>query len=342
MGLEPLRNAKNLQTISKQRQRVIKHKCLYQDSLKPIAELNGTGSVVSQFTYAGKANVPEYMVKDGVTYRLITDHLGSVRLVVNVSDGSVAQRLDYDEFGRVLADTNPGFQPFGFAGGLYDPLTGLVRFPARDYDPDTGRWTAKDPIGFGGGAGNFYVCANNDPVNRSDPSGLEGFWVSLAQNLNPFNPQGSFYKSSTSIGQAMGGMLALAYDAVTFNWDALDSDVEFIAAAQKDSVLGQTECGPGWAKWGTRVALGVSAGATAAASGVGAYEFVALGNQSINVGLRAGELYLETGGRTFFRLNPFGNSASLNPYARRPHYHRRPINRPAGPGEGIGRHRPWE
>jgi hypothetical protein len=25
-----------------------------------------------------------------------------------------------DEFGNVLADSNPGFQPFGFAGGLYD------------------------------------------------------------------------------------------------------------------------------------------------------------------------------------------------------------------------------
>ena len=39
-------------------------------------------------------------------------------------DGAIAQRLDYDEFGNVLADTNPGFQPFGFAGGLYDRDTG--------------------------------------------------------------------------------------------------------------------------------------------------------------------------------------------------------------------------
>jgi uncharacterized protein RhaS with RHS repeats len=71
---------------------------------------------------------------DGTVYRFITDHLGSVRLVVNAADGTVAQRIDYDAFGRVLADTNPGFQPFGFAGGLYDAGTGLVRFGARDYD----------------------------------------------------------------------------------------------------------------------------------------------------------------------------------------------------------------
>jgi len=52
--------------------------------------------------------------------------------------------MDYDEWGRAVLDTNPGFQPFGFAGGLHDRDTGLVRFGARDYDPETGRWTAKD------------------------------------------------------------------------------------------------------------------------------------------------------------------------------------------------------
>jgi RHS repeat-associated protein len=34
--------------------------------------------------------------------------------------------------------------PFGFAGGLQDKDTGLVRFGYRDYDPDVGRWTAKE------------------------------------------------------------------------------------------------------------------------------------------------------------------------------------------------------
>lgn len=68
-------------------------------------------------------------------------------------------------------DSNPGFQPFGFAGGLYDRDTKLVRFGARDYDPEVGRWTAKDPIGFGGGHANVYGYVRNDPVNDIDPSG---------------------------------------------------------------------------------------------------------------------------------------------------------------------------
>jgi RHS repeat-associated protein len=71
-----------------------------------------------------------------------------------------------------MLDTNPGFQPFGFAGGLYDTDTGLVRFGARDYDAVTGRWTAKDPILFGGGTTNLYEYADNNPVNRKDPTGL--------------------------------------------------------------------------------------------------------------------------------------------------------------------------
>jgi len=62
--------------------------------------------------------------------------------------------------------------PFGFAGGLHDRDTGLVRFGYRDYDPDTGRWTAKDPIGFAGGDSDLYGYCVNDPVNGFDPSGL--------------------------------------------------------------------------------------------------------------------------------------------------------------------------
>jgi len=40
-------------------------------------------------------------------------------------------------------------QPFGFAGGLRDDHTGMLRFGKRDHDPQAGRWTSKDPIRFG-------------------------------------------------------------------------------------------------------------------------------------------------------------------------------------------------
>ncbi|HEV8635606.1 MAG TPA: PKD domain-containing protein [Chloroflexota bacterium] len=146
---------------------------LYQDLLRPIAELDSSGAVRSRFVYADQGNVPAYMIRDGNTYRIIVDHLGSPRLVIDAATGSVAQELDYDAFGIAIHDTNPGFQPFGFAGGLYDLDTKLVRFGARDYDAETGRWTAKDPNGFDSGP-NLYEYAVNDPVNLIDPLGEQG------------------------------------------------------------------------------------------------------------------------------------------------------------------------
>jgi RHS repeat-associated protein len=144
---------------------------LWQSDLRIAAELNASNQVVSRFVYATGANVPDYMIKNGVTYRILTDHLGSVRLVVNTTDGTIAQRIDYDAWGNMLQDTNPGFQPFGYAGGLYDPQTGLVRFGARDYDAKVGRWTTKDPIGFAGGDTNLYAYVGNNPVNGIDTQG---------------------------------------------------------------------------------------------------------------------------------------------------------------------------
>lgn len=145
---------------------------LYADDLRPVAELDGAGNVVSQFVYADRATVPAYLIKGSTTYRIIADHLGSPRLVVDARTGTVVQRLDYDAWGGIMRDSNPGFQPFGFAGGLYDPRTGLTHFGAREYDATTGRWLPRDPIGFAGGDTNLYRYVGNDPVNFVDPTGL--------------------------------------------------------------------------------------------------------------------------------------------------------------------------
>lgn len=156
---------------------------LYQNQLKPVAELDGSNNLVSRFVYGTRVNAPDYMIKGGVTYRIISDHLGSVRLVVNTTTGEIAQRIDYDEFGVVTMDTNPGFQPFGFAGGLYDPQTKLVRFGARDYDAETGRWTAKDPLMFLAEDTNLYGYVLNDPINLRDATGLWNL-VDLLKGVN--------------------------------------------------------------------------------------------------------------------------------------------------------------
>ena len=65
------------------------------NGLKSIAEPDSLDNVISLFT-------PGYIKKNDSTYQIVTDHLGSVRIVVNILTGAVVQRIDYDEFGNVL------------------------------------------------------------------------------------------------------------------------------------------------------------------------------------------------------------------------------------------------
>ncbi len=194
---------------------------LYADSRRPIAELDAVGTPVSRYVYAG-GNAPTYMIKGGVLFKLVTDQVGSVCLVINAGTGAVLQRMAYDAFGNVVLDTNPGFQPFGFAGGLYDPDTKLVRFGARDYDAETGRWTAKDPIQFSGRDANLYAYAFNDPVNFTDPTGM--------------------------LAPIVIGVAAVAWGAIEFGLSATDF-VEFFG----DLV---DPCVTGWEKAGNGLLLG--------------------------------------------------------------------------------------
>jgi len=158
--------------VGKQKNGVLQYGLLYLDRLRPIAELKPAGGIRSLFLYGGNENVPYAMIRGGVLYRILTDHLGSVRSVIDTRNRNTVQAIEYDVWGKIIHDSSPGFQPFGFAGGLYDPDTGLTRFGARDYDAEVGRWTAKDPILFAGGDTNLYGYVTNDPVNWNDPMGL--------------------------------------------------------------------------------------------------------------------------------------------------------------------------
>jgi RHS repeat-associated protein len=139
---------------------------LYDNALQIAAELDGTGNVVSTFVYGTRVNVPDAMVRGGKTYRIVSDWRGSVRAVVEASAGTVVETIDYDAWGNATVnDTTCAagavcapFQPFGFAGGMFDRETGLVRFGARDYDASVGRWTQKDVYG-----------------TRGDPVAMQGF-----------------------------------------------------------------------------------------------------------------------------------------------------------------------
>ena len=166
-------DGRNRRTEVKQFSSVFKTRYVWDGQLRVIAELASNNALVKKYVYAEGVNSPEYMIFEGKKYLFVKDHRGSVNLVVNAETGEVKQKIRYSEWGEVLEDTNPGFQPFGFAGGLYDGVTRLYRFGARDYDPELGRWLSKDPIGFNGGDTNLYGYVLQDPVNLIDYNGEE-------------------------------------------------------------------------------------------------------------------------------------------------------------------------
>jgi len=134
---------------------------------------DGGNSLKQRFEYT-LGHVPTSFTQAGQRYYILTDQVGSPKLITDES-GNVVKQLDYDAFGNVISDSNTDFTiPFGFAGGLQDNGTGLIRFGYRDYDPETGRWTARDPIGFAGGDTNLYGYVLGDPINLIDPTGEFG------------------------------------------------------------------------------------------------------------------------------------------------------------------------
>lgn len=92
-------------------------------------------------------------------------------------DGNLVGRHDYEPFGAEQG--SPAFNsPFRFAGELYNPSHKLYKIGARWYDPKLGRWTqldlieqVKDPV-----EANRYQYAAQDPVNNTDPTGLQAWY----------------------------------------------------------------------------------------------------------------------------------------------------------------------
>jgi len=119
-------------------------------------------------------------VKSGTTSRyFLTDHLGST---VGMSDtnGNVTESASYDSFGRTISSNLT--TRYGFTGREADEKTGLMYYRARFYDPQIGRFTSEDPIGFEGGV-NWFAYVENNPINFFDPYGLDT--IKLPPNPGP-------------------------------------------------------------------------------------------------------------------------------------------------------------
>jgi RHS repeat-associated protein len=105
---------------------------------------------------------------------LLTDHLGSVRVVQTLTAGTVLDQIGYDALGNITSQTDP--MESGrllYAGGQFDSVTQTYVYGAREYSPAEERWMQVDPLGLKPGP-NPYAYVDNNPINMVDPEGLKG------------------------------------------------------------------------------------------------------------------------------------------------------------------------
>lgn len=155
----------------------VKEYYIWFDSIHLAAILDGDKQPVVKYIYGPDSATPSLIEKNNVLYKVISEPgINSIRYIINIETKEIVQEIEYDDQGNAVFNSNPQFQPLGFAGGVNDSDTKLIRFGARDYDPTIGRWTTKDPLGFAGGNTNLYGYCSNDPMSCRDPFGLYDMW----------------------------------------------------------------------------------------------------------------------------------------------------------------------
>ncbi len=143
----------------------------YYDDGVPILETDNTGTATAQNVFAPDGLVARYQGSTWIYYTF--DQQGNVSQRLDVS-GTVLSTSTFDAYGAESSSGSPS-DPFGYnaaCGYMEDRETGLYYCHNRYYDPSTGRWINRDPIGFRGGI-NKYAYAGGRVVGAIDPSGLE-------------------------------------------------------------------------------------------------------------------------------------------------------------------------
>ncbi|MCG3576872.1 RHS repeat-associated core domain-containing protein [Ralstonia solanacearum] len=101
------------------------------------------------------------------------NHLGSVTDTLT-PDGRAVTHTEYGPYGELVKSQGQAEyrSDFGYGGMQYHAASGMYLTLFRAYDPGTGRWVSRDPMGEDGGI-NLYAYVGGNPVSLADPLGLD-------------------------------------------------------------------------------------------------------------------------------------------------------------------------
>ncbi|MEO8344112.1 MAG: RHS repeat-associated core domain-containing protein [Betaproteobacteria bacterium] len=137
-----------------------------------LEEKDGNGVLQARFTYGAELLALNRGANPGFVHR---DALGSVRALTNAG-AAVTDRYRYDAFGATESAQGTTDNPYRYTGERFDPESGMYQLRARYYNPSLGRFISRDPLDGQPDmpiSRNRYLYAYDDPVNHSDPTGLE-------------------------------------------------------------------------------------------------------------------------------------------------------------------------
>jgi RHS repeat-associated protein len=146
-----------------------------------------TGTHTTRYRYDDTGTILARQASTGDTHYYLRDGLGSI-VALTDSTGNIVANYTYDPYGTTLTATGTlaATNPWRYAAGYTDDLTGLVKFGTRYYQPELGRWTQPDHWGPESG----YAYAAGDPVNSVDPSGRDACMGAYANSLQPQSTPG--------------------------------------------------------------------------------------------------------------------------------------------------------
>lgn len=183
------------------------------------------GGKTIDFVY-DENNQPLAMKYNNTLYYYVLNAQGDVVRIVNSSRNTVAS-YTYDPWGKIISSsgTLADINPLRYRGYYYDSETGFYYLQSRYYDPEIGRFINADSYASTDATGllstNMFAYCENDPVNRSDPSGelfgtISGLIVGGLTGALSAYINGDDILAGTITGAVNGGICGLIVDSGVF------------------------------------------------------------------------------------------------------------------------------